>query len=204
MLPSLARKLMMLTAVAASSLLLNARDAQAFGHRRAQNACYSSCYAPTYCTTQTSNCDTSCVDQCVVYRWDWCCCQWVVDSVYYGNLGHAEWQAWQRVQQLKWCGISAYPQCYVAKADVYGYNPWTCRWERYYIGLYPQEAAHRVWWLQCHGICAYSTCYLVPIYTAEAAPSSQAAPAAQAAPSSQAPAPPASPQAPAPPSKQAQ
>lgn len=197
MLPSLARKMMVLTAVVASSLLLNARDAQAFGHRRAQSACY----APTYCTPQTSNCDTSCVDQCVVYRWDWCCYQWVVDSVYpayCGDLWYAEWQARMRVHQLQWCGISAYSQCFVAWADVYGYNPWTCRWERYYTRITPQQAAYEVWRLQCYGICAYSTCYLLPVYTAGAAPSSQAAPA------SQAPAAPASPQAPAPPSKQAQ
>ncbi|MEO6807688.1 MAG: hypothetical protein ABI353_01060, partial [Isosphaeraceae bacterium] len=183
MLSPLARKMMVLTAISAGSLLLNASDAQAFfGRRGGHQVCASSCYAPTYCPPQ---CDTSCVDQCVVYRWDWCCRQWVTDSVYpayCGDLWRAEWQARQRVHQLQSCGISAYSRCFVARSDVYKYNPWTCCWEIYRTGLTPQDAAQEVWRLQCCGICAYSTCYLVPVYTAEAAPSSQAAPTSQAAP----------------------
>lgn len=174
MLPAALRKLTVLTALVAGFCALNAREAKALGHHK--RAATSSSYCQD--TSQQAF-----VDQCVVYRWDWCTFSWVQDSVYYGNLWYAQLQANWRVQQLSWCGISAYSQCFVARADVYVYNRWTCRWELYRWRTTPQQAAWDVWHLQCQGHCAYYHCYLVPIYHHEASASpTQQSPASTPAP----------------------
>lgn len=184
------RKAIVVAAVAAGALTASAGGASACH----QQVVYTSCYTP---------CTTSYADECVVYRWDWCYCQWVVDSVYpacNGALAYAEWQASWRVYQLQCWGISAYSRCFVASCTVYWYNWATCQWVVYIADTNCDYAAYLVNWLRCQGYCAYSSCDLRPVYPATTS-SPQAPTSEPAKPTPSAPAAPPAPPAPPPTAK---